>query len=350
MIIVLFHWMVIYVFYIYILFIQLKSINFKIDCSHFILNNKECASNITKCDFIFDWLILNDEIEFTLKKFNFKLNEWNGFLFSFDNNNNKIIKESDLIIALMPENQPNRIINGYNFYFNINIYAIIIHHNYNLSIIKNGSDITISKDSNKNNIFNKTILFFDNYVEIKFKRKAMLNCANISIYLLNGEMSLNGTILYNDKTILSKPLGPFCLNSISCSESNKYELIKKQIFNDYLDDQISVEIEIKNNLVKSRIGLLNNYTTLHNSTNKYESDEYNSSFSLTTGSRLETSNLTNNENNLTTFITNSNNNTTTTAATTATTTTSTILPTSKGFILKSIFLLVKSFYLFKNFL
>jgi hypothetical protein len=268
-------------------------------------------------------------------------------LFSFDNNNNnnnKIIKESDLIIALMPENQPNRIINGYNFYFNTYKYIRnhIIHHNYNLSIIKNGSDITISNDSNKNNIFNKTILFFDNYVEIKFKRKVMLNCANISIYLLNGEMSLNGTILYNDKTILSKPLGPFCLNSISCNDSNKHELIKKQIFNDYLDDQISVEIEIKNNLVKSRIGLLNNYTTLHNSTNKYESDEYNSSFSLTTESRLEASNLTNNENNLTTFITNSNNNTTTTTttttATTATTTPSTILPTSKEFILKSVFL------------
>ena len=262
-------------------------------------------------------------------------------MFSFDNNNNnkKIIKESDLIIALMPENQPNRIINGYNFYFNINLCTSLIHHNYYyyLSIIKNGSDIIISKDSNKNNIFNKTILFFDNYIEIKFKRKVMLNCANISIYLLNGEMSLNGTILYNDKTILSKPLGPFCLNSISCNDSIKYESIKKQIFNDYLDDQISVEIEIKNNLVKSRIGLLNNYTTL-NSTNKYESDEYNSSFSLTTESRLEASNLTNNENTLTTFITDSNNNTTTkittkTTTTTFTTTTSTILPTSKWFIL-----------------
>ncbi len=177
----------------------------------------------------------------------------------------------------------------------------------------------------------------------------MLNCANISIYLLNGEMSLNGTILYNDKTILSKPLGPFCLNSISCNDSNKYELIKKQIFNDYLDDQISVEIEIKNNLVKSRIGLLiNNYTTI-NSTNKYESDEYNSSFSLTTESRLVTSNLTNNENTQTTFITNSNNDTTTKIITTTATTTtnSTILKTSKGFILylilKSIKLIIFNF-------
>ena len=56
----------------------------KNECSEFVLYPKNCVGlePTADCELMFDWNIVQNKIEFTLTKFNYNYNQWNGILFS----------------------------------------------------------------------------------------------------------------------------------------------------------------------------------------------------------------------------------------------------------------------------
>ena len=127
----------------------------------------------------------------------------------------------------------------------------------------------------------------ENYVEIKFSRNTNSSCGNYFVYLLNGKLAANSSIVYDAGNRLPKPLGPFCFNSLKCNRLNQktiHSVVRtkladtisyKRSNNDW-DVQISAEIQIQNTNNKVLSPQLDNPTsTIASATFKLElNDSY----------------------------------------------------------------------------
>lgn len=82
---------------------------FKDNCHFTAAYPYKCVTRnqLYNCDLVFNWKITNNIIDFSLTKYNYRLNEWIGIIFA------KESIKSDIVIGVIPDQtDKSKIING----------------------------------------------------------------------------------------------------------------------------------------------------------------------------------------------------------------------------------------------